>query len=89
MSQQSFLSPAKRYFSQQTFFLPAKVIFSQQNFLSLCKAYFLTAFFRFTVKDKNFRMQRGNSLDVANEEDKMDDARGGYRIKFDRLTKYQ
>ena len=51
---------------------------SWQNLLSYGKIYCFKAIFRLKVKDKHFSMQKGKSVNVANEEDQMDLSVGNY-----------
>ena len=74
MSRQNFLSHGK------TLFLTAKHSFSRQNTLSHGKTLFLTAklsfsrqLFHFTIKFHNFTNGRGRVINMAAEEDRMDD----------------
>ena len=73
-SRQNFLSHGK------TFFLTAKHSFSRQNTLSHGKTFFLTAklsfsrqLFHFTIKFHDFTNGRGRVVNMAAEEDRMDD----------------
>ena len=64
----------------KTFFLTAKLSFSRQNTLSHGKTLFLTAkhsfsrqLFHFTIKFHNFTNGKGRVVNMAAEEDRMDD----------------
>ena len=66
----------------------AKLSFSRQNFLSHGKTFFLTAklsfsrqLFHFTIKFHNFTNRRGRVVNMAAEEDRMDDL---YKKSFSR-----
>ena len=83
----TFFLTAKLSFSRQntlshgkTLFLTAKHSFSRQNTLSHGKTLFLTAkhsfsrqLFHFTIKFHNFTNGRGRVVNMAAEEDRMDD----------------